>query len=201
MKRAHLRIPGPAGMLETVVNDPGESRRGIAYLAHPHPLHGGTLDNKVVQTLAQTAHDLGLVAVRPNFRGVGKSEGAFGHGVGEVADMQAVIDFVNLHYPALPLWLAGFSFGAYVQHRIAAVRAHQKLLLVAPAVNLHGFGAVDPARSLVLVAEQDELVPPAAIHAWTQEYSVPTLSIAGSGHFFHGKLGELAQIVKDTWTF
>ena len=112
MSRFKLRIDGPDGKIETVINDPGPTRRGLALIAHPHPLHGGTLDNKVVTTIANTLFESGYVAVRPNFRGVGLSEGEYDHGEGEVADMLAVLSFVRERYPDLPLILAGFSFGA-----------------------------------------------------------------------------------------
>ncbi len=191
MKRARLRIKSAIGNIETVVNDPGAERRGLAFIAHPHPLHGGTLDNKVVQTLAQTCHDAGYVAVRPNFRGVGDSDGSYDNGIGETDDLLTVIAFVRAQYAAgLPIVLAGFSFGAYVQHRVAQRIAHDKLILIGPAVNMYNFGAV-PAHTHVIHGETDELVPLAAAQAWAQRSAAPLEVIPGASHFFHGKLAEL----------
>jgi alpha/beta superfamily hydrolase len=191
VKRSKLRIKTAAGNIETVVNDPGNHRRGLAFIAHPHPLHGGTLDNKVVQTLAQTCHDEGYVAVRPNFRGVGGSDGEYDSGIGETEDMLAVIDFVRGNYDAdLPILLAGFSFGAYVQHRVAQHIAVHKLILIGPAVNLYEFDCVPPSTTIIH-GESDELVPLAAAQAWAQTCGTPIAIIRGTGHFFHGKLAEL----------
>lgn len=191
MKRAKLRIKSAIGHIETVVNDPGDTRRGIAFIAHPHPLHGGTFDNKVVQSLAQTCHDQGYVAVRPNFRGVGSSDGEYSGGIGETEDMLAVIAFVRSHYDAaLPVILAGFSFGGYVQHRVAQQMPISKLLLIGPAVNLYEFGAV-PANTTLIHGIDDEVVPFAAAQSWAQHQNIAFHPIAGAGHFFHGKLAEL----------
>ena len=191
MKRAKLRIKSAIGHIETVVNDPGDTRRGIAFIAHPHPLHGGTFDNKVVQSLAQTCHDQGYVAVRPNFRGVGSSDGEYSGGIGETEDMLAVIAFVRSHYDAaLPVILAGFSFGGYVQHRVAQQMPISKLLLIGPAVNLYEFGAV-PANTTLIHGVDDEVVPFAAAQSWAQHHNIAFHPIADAGHFFHGKLAEL----------
>jgi len=191
VKRSKLRIKTAIGNVETVVNDPGDNRRGLAFIAHPHPLHGGTLDNKVVQTLAQTCHDQGYVAVRPNFRGVGGSDGEYDGGIGETEDMLAVIDFVRGHYDrSMPILLAGFSFGAYVQHRVAQRIPVHKLILIGPAVNLYEFDCVPPSTTIIH-GESDELVPLAAAQAWAQTCGTPIEIIRGTGHFFHGKLAEL----------
>ena len=191
MKRSKLRIKTAVGNVETVVNDPGSNRRGLAFIAHPHPLHSGTLDNKVVQTLAQTCHDQGYVAVRPNFRGVGGSDGVYDGGIGETEDMLAVIEFVRGHYDsALPVLLAGFSFGAYVQHRVAQQIAVHKLILIGPAVNLYIFNGVPPGTTIIH-GENDELVPLAAAQAWAQASGAQLSVIHDTGHFFHGKLAEL----------
>lgn len=191
MKRSRLRIKTALGSIETVVNDPGENRRGIAFIAHPHPLHGGSLDNKVVQTLARTCHDQGFVAVRPNFRGVGSSDGGYDGGMGETEDMLAVIAFVRSHYDSsLPVVLAGFSFGAFVQHRVAQRIAVHKLILIGPAVNMYAFNAV-PAGTIVIHGEHDELVPLDAVSEWVETHGAQLSLIHGTGHFFHGKLAEL----------
>ena len=139
--------------METLVNDPVENRRGVAFIAHPHSLHGGSMDNKVVQTLAKAAYGLGMVVVRPNFRGVGQSEGEYDQGAGESGDMLDIIHFVMGHYAGLPIYLAGFSFGAYVQHQVASQLHHERLLLVAPAVNLYTFQPV-PSSTLLIHGER-----------------------------------------------
>jgi len=184
--------------METLVNDPVEKRRGVAFIAHPHPLHGGSMDNKVVQTLAKTAYGLGMVVVRPNFRGVGQSEGAYDRGAGESGDMLEIIRFVMGHYEGLPVYLAGFSFGAYVQHQVAAQLPHERLLLVAPAVNLYAFHSI-PSGTLLVHGERDELVPLEAVRRFADASGATLSVIAGADHYFHKKLKELAVIVEDAW--
>jgi len=196
MKRLKLRIDGPGGKLETLVNDPGTERKGIALIAHPHPQHGGTMDNKVVQTVASTLFGLGYVAVRPNFRGVGMSEGDYDHGKGEVEDMLAIHKFVSGHYPELPLILVGFSFGAYVQNQVGRVLGTQRVVMVAPAVNMFDFDGVAP-NSVVIHGAQDELVPLEAVQAWTQSHGTALAVVEGADHFFHRKLPQLQQTLVD----
>lgn len=192
MKRLKLRIPAPAGRIETVIDDPETVRRGIALIAHPHPLHGGSLENKVVSTLARAAVDAGWIAVRPNFRGVGMSDGAFDAGRGETEDLLAIARFVAPNYPDLPWVLAGFSFGAYVQHRVRQHLDARRLILVAPAVTLYDFDPV-PADTVVIFGDADEVIAPDAIRAWAESQGVALRIIPGAGHFFHGKLKELRQ--------
>lgn len=192
MPRFKLRIDGPAGKLETVVDDPGATRKGLALVAHPHPLHGGSLENKVVRTVAKTLYDLGWVAVRPNFRGVGASEGEYARGLGEVEDMLAVHAFVAARYPRLPLLLAGFSFGAFVQSEVAKTLAPEHLVLVAPAVNLFEMASV-PAHTLVIHGSHDELVPPARARAWAEAHGATFALVHGADHFFHKRLDLLRQ--------
>lgn len=190
MKRYKLRIPVTSGKLETVIDDPETERRGLLLVAHPHPLHGGTMDNKVVTTLARAANDAGWVSVRPNFRGVGMSDGNFDAGVGETDDLYAVARFVEASYPGLPWVLAGFSFGAYVQHRLRQQLDARRLILVAPAVTMYEFGPV-PADTVVIYGDADELIPPTAIQLWAQQQGLTTEVIPDAGHFFHGKLAAL----------
>ena len=192
MKRFKLRIQAVVGKIETVIDDPQTNRRGLLLLAHPHPLHGGSLENKVITTLAKAGVELGWVAVRPNFRGVGMSEGAFDAGVGETEDLLAVVRFVEESYPDLPWVLAGFSFGAYVQQRLRQQLSARRLILVAPAVPLYEFDSV-PADTVVIIGDADELISPAAMRQWTQEQHLSLKVIPGAGHFFHGKLKELKQ--------
>ncbi len=193
MKRSRLRIPSGVGFVETLVNDPGEIRRGLVFIAHPHPLHGGTLDNKVVQSLAQLCHDHGMVSVRPNFRGVGQSDGEYTGGDGETEDMLHVIEFVRGHFDStLPVYLAGFSFGSYVQHRVAREIVPAHLLLVSPAVNLYEFGDL-PGQTTIIHGELDEIVPFDAAWKFALSQRTEFRPVPGAGHFYHGKLAALRE--------
>ena len=191
-----LVIDGPAGALETDLNDPGLPRRGIALIAHPNPVQGGTKDNKVVTTLAKTLFGLGYVAIRPNFRGVGASAGVFNQGNGETDDLVAVIRYAKARFGELPLLLAGFSFGAFVQTRVAQQVTAQRLVLVGPAVNRFPAATV-PANTLVVHGEHDEVVPLAAVLDWARPQQLPLVVVPGGEHFFHGRLHLLAQIVRE----
>jgi len=190
-----LTIDGPAGALETDLNDPGEPRRGIALIAHPNPVQGGTKDNKVVTTLAKTLFGLGYIAVRPNFRGVGASAGSFDEGNGETEDLLAVAHYANDRFGDLPLLLAGFSFGAFVQTRVAQALTAERLVLVGPAVNRFPAATV-PADTLVIHGEVDDVVPLAAVLDWARPQQLPIVVVPGGEHFFHGRLHVLAQIVQ-----
>ena len=190
-----LVIDGPAGALETDLNDPGLPRRGIALIAHPNPVQGGTKDNKVVTTLAKTLFGLGYVAIRPNFRGVGASAGVFNQGNGETDDLVAVIRYAKARFGELPLLLAGFSFGAFVQTRVAQQVTAERLVLVGPAVNRFPAATV-PANTLVVHGEHDEVVPLAAVLDWARPQHLPLVVVPGGEHFFHGCLHLLAQIVR-----
>ncbi|MEQ1592424.1 MAG: alpha/beta hydrolase [Thiobacillaceae bacterium] len=192
MKRFKLRIPVAIGKIETVIDDPESDRRGLLLVAHPHPLHGGSLDNKVVTTLAKAANEAGWVTVRPNFRGVGMSEGTFDAGMGETDDLLAIARFVEKSYPDLPWVLAGFSFGAYVQHRLRQQLDARRLILIAPAVTLYKFDSV-PDDTVIILGDEDELIPPAAMRHWATAQNLIIKAIPGAGHFFHGKLKELKQ--------
>jgi alpha/beta superfamily hydrolase len=193
----HLLVPRPdGGVVETVVERPAGRPRGLALIAHPHPLHGGSLDNKVVYMLARSALACGLIAVRPNFRGVGQSSGEYDHGVGEAEDLLAVAAFVSAHHPALSWSLLGFSFGAYVQHRIAGRLPAERLILVGPAVSMYAFEP--PAVPTEIVhGEADELIPLAIVADYAGLHRIPLHVIAGAGHFFHGRLIELREVVRD----
>lgn len=190
-----LAIDGPAGSLETDLNDPGPTRRGIALIAHPNPVQGGSKDNKVVTTLAKTLFGLGYVVIRPNFRGVGASAGTFDHGNGETDDLIAVTRYAKGRFGELPLLLAGFSFGAFVQTRLARQVTADRLLLVGPAVNRFPAEAV-PANTLVIHGEHDDVVPLAAVLDWARPQNLPIVVVPGGEHFFHGRLHLLAQIVR-----
>lgn len=190
-----LVVDGPAGALETDLNDPGEPRRGIALIAHPNPVQGGTKDNKVITTLAKTFFGLGYIAIRPNFRGVGQSAGSFDQGMGETEDILAVAQYARARYGELPLLLAGFSFGAFVQTRVAQTLSCEKMVLVGPAVNRFPAASVPP-DTLVIHGEVDDVVPLAAVLDWARPQQLPLVVVPGGEHFFHGKLHLLAQIVQ-----
>ena len=190
------RIPGPAGDIECAVDAPAGTPRGVAVVCHPHPQHGGTLDNKVAQTLARAFVQLGWRSVRFNFRGVGASAGVWDEGVGEVDDALAVI--AAHREPALPFMLAGFSFGAYVAAQAAArlpddAKA-QRLVLVGPSTERQQMALV-PADTLVIHGESDDVVPLAATLAWARPQNLPVIVFPGVGHFFHGQLALLKNVI------
>jgi alpha/beta superfamily hydrolase len=189
-----LLIPGPAGAIDTLLNDPGETRRGIALIAHPHPLMGGTNENKVVQTLAKTFFALGYAALRPNFRGVGQSAGVHDKGIGETEDLLTVIRYAQEKFGELPVSLAGFSFGSYVQTRVVKQINAERLVLVAPAVSRFETGEV-PAETLVIHGEIDDVVPLTSVFDWVRPQNLPVVVVPGSGHFFHGRLHILNRLV------
>jgi alpha/beta superfamily hydrolase len=191
-------IDGPAGALEVVQTIPAHAPRGIALVAHPHPLQGGTLDNKVAQTLAKTFFALGYVATRFNFRGVGQSEGTFDDGVGETADALAALAHARTRVGDLPVVLGGFSFGSYVQTRVAASIPVERLVLVGPAVHRFALAAVPP-DTIVIHGEEDEIVPLAAVLAWARPQELPVVVFPGCGHFFHGRLRELQRTISGMW--
>jgi hypothetical protein len=191
---ARVMIDGPAGAIETDVNDPGGARRGLALIAHPNPLHGGTKDNKVVTTLAKAFFALRFIAARPNFRGVGRSAGSHDDGRGETEDMIAVAGHLKRQYGELPLALAGFSFGSAVQTRVAKRLPVRFMVLVGPAVNRFPAETV-PRETLVIHGERDDVVPLAAVLEWARPQALPVVVVPGGDHFFHGRLGLLADIV------
>jgi uncharacterized protein len=191
-------IPGPAGALEVALNVPEGAPRGIALIAHPHPLQGGTLDNKVVQTLAKTLAALGYAATRFNFRGVGASEGKFDDGVGETDDALAALAGAKLEFGELPVALAGFSFGSFVQTRVAHVIAAERLVLVGPAVKRFPTEVVPP-DTIVIHGEEDDVVALADVLAWARPQQLPVIVFPGTGHFFHGRLVQLQRVITGMW--
>lgn len=191
----HALVPGPIGKIEVDINDPGAARQAIALIAHPHPLQGGTKNNKVVTTLAKTFFSLGHVVLRPNFRGVGASEGMHDEGRGETEDLLAVAHSARARYGDLPLVLAGFSFGSFIQTRVARRIRAERLVLVAPAVNRFAAETV-AADTLVVHGERDDVVPLAAVLDWARPQNLPVVVVPGGEHFFHGRLAVLSQIVR-----
>lgn len=197
-------LAGAAGAIETVIEVPAEVPRGIALVAHPHPLYGGSLDNKVAQTLARAFVELGHVAVRTNFRGVGNSEGEHDHGNGEATDLAAIASAMQKRFGTLPLVLAGYSFGGFVQTRVAGLVEASRLVLVAPAVGrITGGRDYDtsrvPEETLVIHGDVDETVPLANVLAWASPQELPVVVIPGCDHFFHRKLHIIRAIVKRAW--
>ncbi|TDM08345.1 MAG: alpha/beta hydrolase [Ideonella sp. MAG2] len=196
-----LHMAGPAGALALAIDEPAQSPRGVAVVCHPHPLHGGTLDNKVAQTLARAFVQLGFRAVRFNFRGVGGSEGQWDEGRGEVDDALAVI--AAQAQADLPLVLAGFSFGGYVAsqaaHRLKDTPQEvQRLVLVAPATSNFEVAPVAPG-TLVIHGEADDVVPLSATLDWARPQVQPVVVVPAVGHFFHGQLSLLKSLVLAAW--
>ena len=191
-------IAGPAGTLEVAFNVAEGALRGIALIAHPHPLQGGTLDNKVVQTLAKTFAALGYAAVRFHFRGVGLSEGQFDDGVGETDDALAALGAAKLEFGELPVALAGFSFGSYVQTRVAHAITAERLVLIGPAVKRFPIEVVPP-DTIVIHGEEDDVVALDDVLAWARPQQLPIIVFPGCGHFFHGRLPQLQRVITGMW--
>jgi len=202
-------IDGPAGKIESVLAEPDIHPKGIAVIAHPHPLHGGTLDNKVVYTLFNSVLELGYIAVKFNFRGVGKSEGIFNEGIGETEDVIAVTHSIQNqfadHAGHLPLLLGGFSFGGGVQIQAAQRLNPESLILVAPSLrhvkgNVEGQAGVPHLpekvkRALIIQGDKDDIVPLDTTLEWATVQTLPIVVIPGAEHFFHGKLTILKQTI------
>ncbi len=194
-----LRLDGPAGSLEALVEGPPAAPRAVAVICHPHPLHGGTMHNKVVHTLARALQGLDCVTVRFNFRGVGQSEGAFADGLGELEDALAVCRWAREQFPDLPLALAGFSFGAAVALAAATRERPCALVTVAPPVGrlIDREIAVPAVPWLIVQGDADELVDCEEVLRWvnTLEPGPEVAVLSGVDHFFHGRLLELRDIV------
>jgi alpha/beta superfamily hydrolase len=205
MRKARIEevlIDGPAGRLEGLYERPGSGEpKGAAVVCHPHPVHGGTLQNKVTHTLARAFLACGMAALRFNFRGVGKSEGVFDEGVGELEDAVAATRWIGSRHPESPFWIAGFSFGAAIAIKAAGRNSADGLVSVAPAVTrVSGDSAPQPTCPwLVIQGEDDELVDPEETVAWINglEPGPELLMFPETGHFFHGKLVPLREAVVD----
>lgn len=202
-------LDGPDGKIELFV-EPHDTAVGIALIAHPHPLFGGTADNKVVTTLAKTFRELGCVTLRPQFRGVGASEGVHDHGVAETEDLLAVHTYARNRFgQGLPVYLAGFSFGAYVTSRLAKHLIEidtpaRRLVLVGTASGFieglrHYEMAAVPADTIVIHGAQDETVPLSNVLAWAEPINLPITVIPGADHFFHRRLHVLREIIQRQW--
>ena len=193
-----LTLQGGAGAIEALLDSPAGEPLGTAVIAHPHPLFGGTMTNKVVQTLARAFVQTGWRAVRFNFRGVGASAGAYDEGRGEAADMLEVVRQVA---PEGPLAVAGFSFGAFVTSHVVAQlapRQPEKVVLVGTAASRFAVAPIAPElyeRTLVLHGEQDDTVALSSVMDWARPQSLPVTVIPGVEHFFHGQLPLLKSLV------
>jgi alpha/beta superfamily hydrolase len=198
-----IGLPGPAGLLEAATNVPeaAAARAGVAVICHPHPLQGGTMHNKVVTTLERSLRELGLATVVFNFRGTGASAGAFDDGIGETEDLIAVGNWAQHVRPHDALWLAGFSFGAYVAARAAPQLPVRQMISIAPPVGRWDFAPLASPLCpwLVVQGEADEIVDAQAVYAWVDaQPEPPTLvRMPETSHFFHRRLLDLRGVVKN----
>ncbi len=206
MKNRQLLIPGPAGQLEALLSEPDDlqAHPAMAVICHPHPLYSGSMQNKVVHILASTFGKQGLPTLRFNFRGVGQSAGEYDEGRGEQADLAAAVGWMREHYPGRPLWLAGFSFGAWVAYMAHREVQAERLLLVAPPLRLFEFSETSGPVTLpwlVIQGAEDEIVSAEAVAQWVESQPRrPEFHLmAGASHFFHGKLNELRDVVVESW--
>ena len=195
-----VSIDGPAGPIEALIERPPDAVAGIiAICCHPHPLFGGTMQNKVVHTLARAAQDQGITSLRFNFRGVGASGGTHDGGVGESVDAAAIADWCRQELGARQLWALGFSFGSYVAFRLAVAQAARLLVTVAPPVQRFDFTQLEVPRCpwLVVQGDADDVVNHESVLGWTRALApAPQIEIMpGAGHFFHGRLTVLRSLV------
>jgi uncharacterized protein len=196
-------LSGPVGSLECALDLSASPPRGIALVAHPHPLFAGTMDNKVTQTLARAFVALGYVAVRMNFRGVGASVGVHDEGRGETDDMAALLLHMRSQYPGLPVALAGFSFGTFVQaqlqQRLETEREPaERLVLVGCAAGKWAVPIV-PATTILIHGELDDTIPLTQVLDWARPQELPVIVIPGADHFFHRKLQHIKRLVVEMW--
>jgi len=196
-------LDGHAGKMQCLLDLPDGAPRGIALVAHPHPLYGGTMENKVAQTLARTFVTLGYAAARFNFRGVGESEGVHDEGRGEVDDMEVMYKHMVEQYPGLPVALTGFSFGTFVQAQFALRLAEQgrpaeRLALVGTAAGKWAMPAV-PQDTILIHGELDDTIFLKDVFEWARPLDIPVAVIPGADHFFHRKLGHIKNLVVQLW--
>lgn len=196
-------LDGHAGKMQCILDLPEDAPRGIALVAHPHPLYGGTMENKVAQTLARTFVNLGYATARFNFRGVGESEGVHDDGRGEVDDMDVMYRHMTQEYPGLPVALSGFSFGTFVQAQfqqrlIAEGRPAERLVLVGTAAGKWPMPPV-PADTILIHGELDDTITLQEVFDWARPLDIPVTVIPGADHFFHRKLGHIKNLVAQMW--
>lgn len=200
-----LSIPGPAGNLETVIEHPAKPiENTVAIICHPHPLHGGTMTNKVVTTLVRACQQLGVIAIRFNFRGVGQSEGQYDNAIGEQEDLKAVIAWAKKKYPDCKLWLAGFSFGSYIAAKEASEIPVEQLITIAPPINRFDIRSLPSLNCPWLIAQGDldEVFPAQEVFDWleTRSENFQLIRMPDAGHYFHGKLIELRDSIIEKLT-
>ncbi|PWF55246.1 alpha/beta hydrolase [Massilia glaciei] len=203
IKNTKFTLAGHAGAMECQLDSPEAAPRGIALIAHPHPLYGGTMDNKVAQTLSRTFVTLGYVSARFNFRGVGGSAGSHDHGHGETDDMAMMLAHMRALYPGLPVALAGFSFGTFVQAQLqqrllGAGEPAERLVLVGTAAGKWPMPEVPP-ETILIHGELDDTIPLTAVFDWARPQDLPVIVIPGADHFFHRKLGHIKNLVIQLW--
>ena len=196
-------LDGHAGKMQCILDLPEGQPRGIALVAHPHPLYGGTMENKVAQTLARTFVNLGYATARFNFRGVGESEGVHDDGRGEVDDMDIMYRHMTEQYPGLPVALSGFSFGTFVQAQfqqrlIADGRPAERLVLVGTAAGKWPMPEV-PQDTILIHGEVDDTITLTQVLDWARPQDIPVIVIPGADHFFHRKLGHIKSLVIQLW--
>jgi alpha/beta superfamily hydrolase len=194
MKQHNFSITTPSGTLQGVVHLPSGEARALAVVAHPLSTMGGTMDNKVVTTLVKTFVELGFIALRFNFRGVGESSGVYDEGNGEVDDVLAIVAYALQEFGQLPLILAGFSFGGYVQAKAAKILHPAHLVLIAPAVGRFEMPQV-PANTLVIHGDIDEIVALQDVLDWARPQQLHIEQVPEATHFFHGKLHLIKALV------
>ncbi|WP_323142657.1 alpha/beta hydrolase [Massilia phyllosphaerae] len=203
-KNSHkFYLTGHAGKMECLLDEPEGQPRGIALVAHPHPLYGGTMDNKVAQTLARTFVGLGYATARFNFRSVGESEGTYDDGRGEVDDMEVMLEHMLKEYPGLPFTLSGFSFGTFVQAQLqqrleAQGRPAERLVLVGTAAGKWPMPPVPP-DTILIHGELDDTITLTQVFDWARPLDIPVTVIPGADHFFHRKLVHIKNLVAQLW--
>lgn len=198
-----LLLPGAAGTIETLIESPQAAPRAVALCCHPHPLFGGTMTNKVIHTVARSFVASSAIAIRFNFRGVGLSEGVHDGGTGETEDVIGLANWARERWPGLPLWLSGFSFGAWIALRAQMNLQPSLLVTVAPPVGRWDFSTIDPPRCpwLVIQGSKDELVDAAAVEGWLLSLKdrsvVPPrfFLLPEADHFFHARLHDVRDAV------
>ena len=193
-----LMIDGPIGQIESKINYPKDIGliKGVVIIAHPHPLQGGTMENKVVQTVARAAVETNFVALRFNFRGVGASKGRHDKGVGEIADMVHVREALPTIGEFDSIILAGFSFGSYIAAKAFSAKRADGLILIAPAVGYYNFGQLASKDTLIIHGSKDEVVPLSSVFDWAEGQEVPLTIFPRAGHFFHGMIPPLKGVIK-----
>jgi len=200
---SEIFLTGPAGKLECLIDvpEPELKRPATVVICHPHPMHGGTMRNKVVTIIERAVRELGLNTVRFNFRGAGESEGEYDEGQGEIEDLMAVAEWVQKTRPSDDLWLAGFSFGAFVTLKAAQDLPVRQMITIAPPVERYGFEHLLPPNCpwLVVQGDEDDVVSATAVQQWADALDQPPnlIIMEGADHFFHRRLMDLRGLIKN----